>query len=85
MHPESKVINKMVKFIILRVKQAKSSRSRDHKFNCISLLYVNLIHSIYEMNARKIELKNPQRGKYFRIVSEVWIDGESVADMLNDE
>ena len=32
--------------------------------------------------ASKIELKNPQRGKYFRIVSEVWIDGESLADML---
>ena len=32
--------------------------------------------------ARKIELRNPQRGKYFRIVSEVWIDGESLAEML---
>ena len=32
--------------------------------------------------ASKIELKNPQRGKYFRIISEVWIDGESLADML---
>jgi len=32
--------------------------------------------------ASKIELRNPQRGKYFRVVSEVWIDGESLADML---
>ena len=32
--------------------------------------------------ARKIELRNPQRGKYFRIISEVWIDGESLAEML---
>jgi endonuclease YncB( thermonuclease family) len=32
--------------------------------------------------ANKIELRNPQRGKYFRIVSEVWIDGESLAEML---
>ena len=32
--------------------------------------------------ASKIELRNPQRGKYFRIVSEVWIDGESLADTL---
>ena len=32
--------------------------------------------------ASKIELRNPQRGKYFRIVSEVWIDGESLADIL---
>ena len=26
-----------------------------------------------------IELRNPQRGKYFRVVSEVWIDGESLS------
>ena len=32
--------------------------------------------------ASKIELRNPQRGKYFRIISEVWIDGEKLADML---
>jgi micrococcal nuclease len=35
--------------------------------------------------AIKIELRNPQRGKYFRIISEVWIDGESLADMLKAE
>jgi micrococcal nuclease len=35
--------------------------------------------------ASKIELRNPQRGKYFRIISEVWIDGESLADMLKAE
>jgi endonuclease YncB( thermonuclease family) len=32
--------------------------------------------------AGKIELRNPQRGKYFRIICEVWIDGESLAEML---
>ena len=32
--------------------------------------------------ASKVELRNPQWGKYFRIISEVWIDGESLADML---
>ena len=35
--------------------------------------------------ASKIELRNPQRGKYFRIISEVWIDGESLADMLKSK
>ena len=35
--------------------------------------------------ASKIELRNPQRGKYFRIISEVWIDGESLAEMLKAE
>ena len=32
--------------------------------------------------ASKIKLRNPQRGKYFRIISEVWIDGKSLADTL---
>ena len=32
--------------------------------------------------ADKIELLNPQRGKFFRVVAEVWIDGKSLADML---
>ena len=27
-------------------------------------------------------LRNPQRGKYFRIISEVWIDGESLVEIL---
>ena len=35
--------------------------------------------------ASKIELRKPQRGKYFRIISEVWIDGESLAEMLKAE
>ena len=36
-------------------------------------------------NAKTIELKNPQRGKYFRVVAEVWIDGESFAEKLKGE
>ena len=36
----------------------------------------------FRSEASKIELRNPQRVKYFRIVSEMWIDGESLADML---
>ena len=35
--------------------------------------------------ASKIELKNPQRGKYFRVVAEVWIDGESLGEKLKSE
>ena len=35
--------------------------------------------------ASKIELRNPQRGKYFRIISEVWIDSESLADLLKEK
>lgn len=35
-------------------------------------------------NAKKIELKNIQRGKYFRIVADVYIDGESLGKKLLD-
>ena len=34
------------------------------------------------LGGTKIELRNAQHGKYFRVVAEVWIDEESLADML---
>ena len=37
------------------------------------------------LGGTKIELRNVQRGKYFRVVAEVWIDGESLADTLKAE
>ena len=36
-------------------------------------------------DAKTIELKNPQRGKYFRVAAEVWIDGESLGEKLKSE
>ena len=33
-------------------------------------------------DAESIELKNIERGKYFRIVADVFVDGESLADEL---
>lgn len=33
-------------------------------------------------SAKKIELRNMQRGKYFRIIADVYVDGESVAGHL---
>ena len=35
--------------------------------------------------AEKIELRNPERGKYFRIVAEVWVDGKALATMLKEK
>lgn len=35
--------------------------------------------------AQRIELRNPERGKYFRIVAEVWVDGKTLAAMLKDK
>jgi endonuclease YncB( thermonuclease family) len=36
-------------------------------------------------DAKTIELKNPQRGKYFRVLAEVWIDGESLGEKLKSD
>ncbi len=33
-------------------------------------------------DAEQIELKNMERGKYFRITADVYVDGESLGDML---
>ena len=33
-------------------------------------------------DAEQINLKNMERGKYFRIAADVYVDGESLADML---
>lgn len=32
--------------------------------------------------AKQIELRNVDRDKYFRILAEVWVDGQSVAELL---
>ena len=34
------------------------------------------------MDAERIDLKNIERGKYFRIAADVFVDGESLADIL---
>ena len=33
-------------------------------------------------NGRNIELRSPERGKYFRIVADVWVDGKSLKNAL---
>lgn len=33
-------------------------------------------------SGKHIELRNIQRGKYFRLLAEVWIDGRSLGDLL---
>jgi len=41
------------------------------------LFTVSVLH-----NARRIELRNIQRGKYFRILADVWVDGKRLAQGL---
>ena len=40
-----------------------------------------MVHDLLK-DAKSIELRNIQRGKYFRIVAEVYADGKSLADKL---
>jgi len=40
-----------------------------------------LVNSLLK-KAKEIELKNIQRGKYFRIVADVYYDGKNLADIL---
>ena len=35
-------------------------------------------------DAKQIDLKNMQRGKYFRIVADIYVDGENLAEALID-
>lgn len=34
------------------------------------------------LSARVVELRNMQRGKYFRVVADVFVDGKSLGDMI---
>jgi len=40
-----------------------------------------LVNSLLK-NAKVIELRNMQRGKYFRIVADVYYDGKNLGDIL---
>ena len=33
-------------------------------------------------DAERVDLKNVERGKYFRIAADVFVDGENLGDML---
>ena len=46
---------------------------------------INLNDADVEEDAKTIELKNPQRDKYFRVLAEVWIDGESLGEKLKSD
>lgn len=47
----------------------------------LALKAKQLVVSLFE-NAQSIELRNMQRGKYFRIVADVYVDGQSLSEYL---
>ena len=43
----------------------------------------NMVEELLK-DAERIDLKNLQRGKYFRLVADIYADGENLADILID-
>ena len=43
----------------------------------------NIVEDLLK-DAERIDLKNLQRGKYFRLVADIYADGENLADILID-
>ena len=43
----------------------------------------NMVEDLLK-DAERIDLKNLQRGKYFRLVADIYADGENLADILID-
>ena len=41
--------------------------------------------SFYLLASRTVELRNMRRGKYFRIIADVYVDGENLGDILIKE
>ena len=54
-----------------KCKAEKQAALRAKKFT------VSVLH-----NARRIELRNIKRGKYFRILADVWVDGKRLSQAL---
>ena len=56
-------------------------RTKSDKEKELARTAKRLVNSLLK-NAKVIELRNMQRGKYFRIVADVYYDGKSLADVL---
>ncbi len=56
-------------------------RTKSPKEKQLARTAKRLVKSLLK-NAKSIELKNIKRGKYFRIVADVYYDGKSLADIL---
>ncbi len=56
-------------------------RTKSPKEKQLARTAKRLVNSLLK-NAKNIELKNIKRGKYFRIVADVYYDGKNIADIL---
>ena len=56
-------------------------RTKSPKEKQLARTAKRLVHSLLK-NAESLELKNIKRGKYFRIVADVYYDGKKLADIL---
>ena len=72
------------KGILVRVWGIDAPRIR--RFRCLEerlrgRMAKNLLEKLL-VNATEIELRHPQRDKYFRILAEIFVDGQSVQDLM---
>jgi len=67
--------------IRIRGVDAPEMKSKDEKTRRLALKAKKLVSEKLE-NAKEIILKNIERGKYFRIIADVFVDGENLADLL---
>ncbi len=56
-------------------------RNSNRKLKEIAILAKEFLHQQLE-GATVIELMNVRRGKYFRLVADVYVDGQNLADLL---
>jgi DNA-binding protein H-NS len=57
-------------------------RGTTDEFKALAMQAQEMIEKALKRASNIVKLRNPQRGKCFRNISEVWIDEESLAEML---
>jgi len=68
----------------IRVYGIDTPEIRGNRTKDLAMQAKNVARLLLE-NARVIELRNMRRGKYFRIIAEVWLDGISLSQVLIDK
>lgn len=69
--------------IMIRVKgiDTAEKRTKDDCEKRVALHTQKVVQDLLE-NAKRIDLNNSERGKYFRVLADVYVDGQSVAEFL---
>ena len=70
-------------YISIRIGSIDTAEMRDKRPKVLALARAAKRFAVAELRgAHNIELRNVRRGKYFRIVADVYVDGENLGDLL---